>query len=257
MCYTKTNGFTLIEIAVVLLIVGVVAGGVTTGKSLIRAAELRGIIEEVEDFRSAMFSFEAKYRGKAGDLRNATLFWGALNTNNTTCQSIAATGMETCNGNGDGRILVHEGFRMWQHLSNAGLWAGHYSGVAGPEGVNDAVAGQNIPISAFDDTTYMMQYSDGFFLWFNTVKGNILFTGSTDTSGDNQPWRPYLTAQELSNMDIKIDDGHAVKGSIIGQKAFVGPNGGYGCTTSNDEATAEYNTNKEGKICAFYALLLN
>ncbi len=252
------NAFTLIEIAIALVIIGVIAGAITAGSSLIRASELRGLVEEMEQFRNNMHLFEAKYNGKAGDLHNATEFWGALNVSAIACRSIAATDKRTCNGNGDGNIVNHEGFRMWQHLSNSGLLPGQFTGTAGSLGPNDAVSGENVPISSIENVDYMMQYlQNGYYLYFNTVKGNIFFTGAGGSGGAHQPWEPYLTSLELFNIDKKIDDGHPVYGSVIAQKAWIGPNGGYGCTTSNDEDTAEYNLGKEGKICAFYGLFID
>ena len=251
-------GFTLLEIAVALLIISVIAGTIVAGKSMIRASEIRNFIKEMDVFRTNMHVFEAKYQGKAGDIVNATSFWGELDSDNATCITTTATDMRTCNGNGDGRLEAHEGFRMWQHLSNAGLMNGQFTGTAGALGVNDAVPSINVPESAINNIFYMVQhFGNANFRYFNTVRGNILFIGKSDRMFNNQPWIPFLTSQETRNIDVKLDDGLPVTGSIIAHKEFIALPGEppFQCTTSNDEAIAEYNLAKNGIICSFSLLV--
>ena len=74
---TRTDGgFSLLELSIVLVILGLLAGGVLSGKSLIRAAELRTIGTERDRFRTAMYAFRDKYFMLPGDISNATSFWG-------------------------------------------------------------------------------------------------------------------------------------------------------------------------------------
>jgi prepilin-type N-terminal cleavage/methylation domain-containing protein len=256
------QGFTLIEIAIVITIIGLVLGGLFLGKNLIRAAEIRGLLEELEQLQIDMAIFENKYHGKAGDLSNATRFWGELHSNHFTCNMIASTDKRTCNGDGDGNIEarnnpfnteVGESFRMWQHLSNAGIMNGSFTGREGALGPNHAVRGENVPSSRMENIQYMMAYHPvNYFLWFPKVRGNILFLGGVEATDANQPWRPFLTSTEAQSIDMKFDDGLAPSGKIIGQMQFVGWSE---CTTSNDEATAVYNTALDGIICSFYAFL--
>lgn len=254
----QKNGFTLIEISIVLVIIGLIAGGVIAGRSLIRASEIRSFIQEIEKFRTDMHIFEAKYNGKAGDIVNATDFWGALSANDTTCRTLSATDSKTCNGNGDGRLESHEGFRMWQQLSSAGLMGGEFTGTAGPLGPNDAIPSVNVPVSTIENIQYMVQnFQMGQFRYFDTVMGNILFIGESELQYNNQPWVPFLTSQETYNIDKKIDDGDAVTGKVVGSKNWLALPGEdpFECTTSNDESTATYNLGKDGIICSFSLLI--
>ena len=57
----KKYGFTLIELSIVIVIIGLIVGGVLVGRDLIRASQLRGLISEVEEFKTAANTFRLKY----------------------------------------------------------------------------------------------------------------------------------------------------------------------------------------------------
>jgi len=140
--YEKNNkGFTLVELSIVLMIIGLLVSGILVGKDMIRAAELRSITSEKDQIQTATMLFRNKYLGLPGDLTNATDFWGTMPTG--TCSTTTAsgasggTGTQTCNGNGDNKVTGsiddpggnYEMVLFWQHLSNAGLIEGKYTGV--------------------------------------------------------------------------------------------------------------------------------
>lgn len=129
------RGFSLVELSIVLVILGLLTGGILAGQSLIRAAELRSVSTQYQQIISAVQGFRDKYMALPGDMRNATSFWGtAANCPGTSAQG--STTPATCNGDGDGMIeptttVSNEVFRLWQQLANAGLIEGQYSGVTG------------------------------------------------------------------------------------------------------------------------------
>ena len=61
-------GFTLIEMSIVLVIIGLITGGVLVGRDLIEAAKIRAQITQVERFKTAVQTFRTKYNGLPGDL---------------------------------------------------------------------------------------------------------------------------------------------------------------------------------------------
>ncbi len=76
------HGFTLIEISIVLVIIGLIVGGILVGRDLIRLAELRADISAVNKFDAAANTFRLKYNCIPGDCANATQFLaGAYNGN--------------------------------------------------------------------------------------------------------------------------------------------------------------------------------
>jgi prepilin-type N-terminal cleavage/methylation domain-containing protein len=68
------QGFTLIELSIVLVIIGLIVGGVLVGQDLIRAAAVRGQISQIEKYQTAVNTFRTKYDGLPGDLSNAANF---------------------------------------------------------------------------------------------------------------------------------------------------------------------------------------
>ncbi|MFO0388554.1 MAG: type II secretion system protein [Alphaproteobacteria bacterium] len=71
---SRQQGFTLIELSIVLVIIGLVTAGVLVGKDLINQAELRSIITDVEKYNTAVNTFKVKYCCLAGDCPFATDF---------------------------------------------------------------------------------------------------------------------------------------------------------------------------------------
>ena len=69
-CYA----FSLVELSIVLVILGLLVGTVLTGKSLIRASELRSVVSQFQAFHAAHNAFKDKYFSIAGDMNNATQF---------------------------------------------------------------------------------------------------------------------------------------------------------------------------------------
>lgn len=132
------NGFSLVELSIVLVILGLLTGGILGGQELIRAAELRAAPTELNKYRTAVYTFRDKYFALPGDMPNAVRFWtpaagGTADGMDSACTSLdhtsPSTGTETCNGNGNNQIeLGSEMLRFWQHLGNAGLIEGAIHG---------------------------------------------------------------------------------------------------------------------------------
>jgi prepilin-type N-terminal cleavage/methylation domain-containing protein len=70
--YQSRGGFTLIELSIVLVIIGLIVGGVLVGQDLIRAAEVRATIAQIEKYNTAVNTFRGKYNAVPGDLNAAT-----------------------------------------------------------------------------------------------------------------------------------------------------------------------------------------
>src|SRR5271163_852919 len=62
--------FTLIELSIVLVIIGLIVGGVLVGQDLIKAAEIRATVAQVEKYNAAVNTFRTKYNGIPGDIVN-------------------------------------------------------------------------------------------------------------------------------------------------------------------------------------------
>lgn len=243
------SAFSLVELSIVLVILGLLTGGILSGQSLIRAAELRSVTTEYQRHTAALYSFRDRYQAIPGDFKDATKFWTAAHTTLATCITTAATGKETCDGDGNGRIDAHhEKFRFWQHLANAGLIEGSYSGIYGSPGLpNDSTIGVNTPASRLSNAGWHSAYADASAASGTTFTidfGNhYLFGSDGGTSGSlgGEALRP----EELWNIDTKIDDGRPGYGLVIAQRWAT-------CTTAtaNTMINVDYNLASNSIGCA-------
>lgn len=211
--------FSLVELSIVLVIVGLLVGGILAGRSLINASQLRSITVERDRFTTAVNAFRNKYFMLPGDINNATSFWGTA----AACPGTSgtpSTDATTCNGNGNSQIdsSSNEQFRFWQHLSNAGLIEGIFSGVEGAAGSNDAIWGSNAPASRFKKAgwaTYTMGVY-GSSTTFEMDYGNIFTFGNY--YANIAAYEFALTPEEAWNLDTKSDDGMPGRGKVIARR---------------------------------------
>ena len=244
----RNSGFSLVELSIVLVILGLLTGGILAGQNLIRAAELRSVPNEFQRYQTAVMTFRDKYFALPGDMRNAVRFWGAqaggvVDGPTTACDALGfanpATGAATCNGDGDGRIASgwREIWRVWHHLSNAGLVEGSYTGVTGSATDSSfGVAGENVPRSKVDqDVGWSLGYTgslNGHPTMFDGEYGNAWRLGGANGMDE----RSNLTAEEAWNIDTKMDDGRPGSGSMRMHKNSNRGN----CASTDVVATAEY-----------------
>ena len=217
---TQTRrGFTLVELSIVLVILGLLVGGVLTGQSLIRASELRSVMTQYNGFTTAVNAFKDKYFALPGDMTNATSFWGTAAAG-AACATTAGTGTATCNGDGNGQIPAsstnsNEMFRFWQHLANAGLINGTYDGIThGTSNFSSTTA--NTPAGKISNSLWGILYfgpitgSTGI---FDNTYNNFFQFGATTVNAD--PQGAILKPEELWNIDTKMDDGKPATGKIL------------------------------------------
>lgn len=214
------RGFTLVELSIVLVILGLLVGGVLSGQSLIRAAELRSILTEKDKHVVALNAFRDKYLAVAGDMPNAFRFWG------TDCGTDTTDTSTGCNGNGNGQVnlQVGETLKAWEHLSRAGLVEGSYDGtgsgsVFGGGLIN--MAETSIPKSKFPSGYWNIIHSGETAHAGNSTSSLSLQIGGLATA-PNIGVLPGLTLGEALNTDTKADDGRANTGSIRGYDNSVG-----------------------------------
>lgn len=183
------------------------------GKDMIRTAELRSILTDIDQFKSAVNTFYGKYNCIPGDCPNATNFFG---TDSNGCPvGGGATG--TCNGDGNGNIdyYSYESFQAWKQLAFAGLISGTFSGT---DAAWQARVGINIPSSRLAG----VGYSIGYFNIAGTVNPAQQLTGSISTNRilvgrecvSQMNCASFATPAEVNAIDTKIDDGFSAKGML-------------------------------------------
>ena len=178
MAMRRQCGFTLIEISIVLLIIGLLLGGMLKGQELITSARVHHLIATQDGVKAAYFGFRDRYRALPGDYGEAQ----ANVPNCTLCQ----------NGDNNGQILTNgailESVSAWEHLSKAGFIAGSYVYTAQP-GSGDT------PIN---------QYGSLVQLIFDNA---YLDRAATVPARHNLKTGANIPSDILAEVDRKMDDG--------------------------------------------------
>ncbi len=234
------KGFTLVELSIVFVILGLLAGGIIVGQALIRASELRSIATDANRYTIAINTFRDQYLALPGDIKNATQFWNA-DAAPASCatQTSQTPREETCDGNGDGYVGngdvldvagMNEAFRAMQQLANARLIPGQYAGVSGPGrgAASHAIPGVNIPRSKISlvGWSYAYHISDdiaapGVHRGFVADENYNVLTIGTEGDLAGMSDGPFLKTDEAWNIDTKVDDGKPISGDVRGYFAGV------------------------------------
>ncbi|MFP5403160.1 MAG: type II secretion system protein [Gammaproteobacteria bacterium] len=137
----RQSGFTLIEIAIVLVIIGLLLGGILKGQELITQGRIRNVANDFQSMTAAINLYQDRYRALPGDDIGAGTRW-------------AASGTATTSGDGNGVIAgaynsgdaTDESRLFWHHLRHAGLVGGSTSttggvGTANPPNASNGITG--------------------------------------------------------------------------------------------------------------------
>ena len=214
------QGFTLIELSIVLVIIGLIVGGVLVGQDLIKAAEVRATISQIEKYNTAVRTFQGKFGGIPGDITAAT----ATSFGITAAAYTGATGI----GDGNGIIQdsqstntntpVGEPVIFWQELSSAGLLDGNLGANLSTVGVTTAAASvlatatYYVPSAKLGRSNYIIVGSDNGINYYSITGLSGITAGAAGTAtytGAN-----YLTPIESYNIDKKVDDGAPNTGTV-------------------------------------------
>ncbi len=194
---TRSKGFTLIEIAIVLVIIGLLLGGVLKGQELITGARVRNLISQQDGIKAAFFGFQDRYRALPGDYAAAS-----TNINGVTIA-----------GDGNGRIEApnaagtYESILTWNHLTAAGFLNGSYTMATSATSTSDDTNTPKNPYSVYLQLTYDNVYGTG-----TGPNKHNLKTGS------------QIPVGIMAEIDRKIDDGLPYAGGFQ-YSTFVPPPG--------------------------------
>lgn len=198
--------FTLIELSIVIVIIGLIVAGIVAGQSLVKQAQLRTVVSDINKFRAAISAFRVQYDALPGDMKTADSYFSA-------CVTDPNLSINTCNGNGNGHIRysdwslpsgAYEGWRAFEHMHHAGLLELSLTnlGHRPPPGIGageQSLKGVNIPEGSFGNG-----YTIGI------TSGNTSRVYSIAIGAETGAWVSdggVFTPTEAYSIDNKVDDG--------------------------------------------------
>jgi len=185
----RQHGFTLIEIAIVLVIIGLLLGGILKGQELINSARVRNLADNATGIQAAYYGFIDRYRRIPGD-------WNAVQAS----QAIGVAIVDGGNDNGQidnpaGANLWQEPNALWVQMAAAGFIQGSYAGaLAAPTNANGVA-----PLNAFNNVMIMGNTLD--FLAAPAAQLNLVI-------GSGVP------VDVMRELDLKLDDGTPDAGDL-------------------------------------------
>ena len=191
------KGFTLVELSIVLVIIGLLVGGILVSQSMITAARITRYVKDIEQYDIVLSNFKMAYNTEPGDSK---MFNPPGNGNGI----VDSTGV-TCNDTATGYYAA-EDTQVWAHLSQAGMIKGDYQpftsiwcgGVGSSWWGGETVDGPGINAPAFGD-----------------VHGQKVSIGYVGYWGKG--WASMLLAMDVIAIDNKMDDGKGDSGRVVTQ----------------------------------------
>lgn len=183
----QQTGFTLIELAIVLVIIGLLLGGVLKGQELINSAKVKNMAADFRNVQVYLYGYQDRFRVLPGDDHNANTHVGGTNPSNGTQNGVIQGTWNTVT-NGDESCVI------WEHIRRANLAPG------------------STAISCAANNTYQPRNADGGIIGVQSVSTGIPeitgITGAFVICSDN------ILGRYAAQLDTTLDDGVGNTGSL-------------------------------------------
>ncbi|MBF0560460.1 MAG: type II secretion system protein [Alphaproteobacteria bacterium] len=224
------RGFTLVELAIVLVIIGLLLGAVLKGQQMVENTRVIATAADFNNIRAATNNFRDRYQAWPGDFNNATTQLPTAQYPNITVQDGDGNGIIGLNHVSLGVALTDtpatdgENFGFWRHLRVAGLLnkprqASNTQSLTAP-GTGAGAAAENSPV--YGELLPAGRFGGGFSVlygldlsgsrhthWLRLAAGTGLL--GTDATA---PPSAALTSNEAYALDLKMDDGNPYTGRV-------------------------------------------
>ena len=189
------KGFTLVEIAIVLVIIGLLLGGILKGQEMITQAKIKNVIADMTGVSAAMYGYQDRYRALPGDDKGANR-WGGAVVSPTAGNGVIEGAYASTTANDESRLF-------WDNLRRAGFVGG-----SGQEQPFNAVSGK-MGVQTGDGTSATPPGVLG-------IGGAQFFTGLILCSAN-------LPDKIAISVDSQMDDGVGNSGSVRALKQGANP----------------------------------
>jgi prepilin-type N-terminal cleavage/methylation domain-containing protein len=221
-----SRGFTLIEMSMVLVIIGLFAGSILMGRELIRVAQVRRQITQIEQFNTAVYVFKNKYHGMAGDIEaDKAESFGFAERSGARGHGDGNEQLESCDPeSADVNLAISlgcENILFWADLSAARLIKEDFSATT------DSVLTSATPdetLRYVPATEIASRFGRGGIVAVTEASGRqrfvmlryVAFTG--DWSGVG----PGINSADAFSLDSKMDDGKPYEGKVLAVNPMYG-----------------------------------
>jgi prepilin-type N-terminal cleavage/methylation domain-containing protein len=203
----KNSAFSLVELSIVIIIIGLLFVGVTGGSKLIKSAKLNKVMRDVSAVDTSFLAFLQAYDGYPGDYNDAQSFWGTSGV---------------VNGDGDGKIEVvasattnDEVSSAFSHMAKAELTDGIYD-ITITNGSYAALSELNSRMVIVNEVN-STGASLGGFASSLAAKNMILLGRTTSVAravGEAGVHSAFISPRDMFTLDSKFDDGSPISGKI-------------------------------------------
>lgn len=192
----RQSGFTLIEIAIVLVIIGLLLGGILKGQELINSARVKNLATDFRNIPMFIYGYQDKFKALPGD-------------DSAAAAHVGTTSITPGSGNGNGiiggtwysRTATDESVLFWQHVRLAGL-------APGVTTMPSPVTDDYLPRNAAGGTIGVQSGT--------TVTTNAPIVGSAGAlAGAYIICSTGILGKFVKQLDIQLDDGNTATGSMM------------------------------------------
>lgn len=205
----KQTGFTLIELAIVLVIIGLLLGGVLRGQELINSARVKSLTRDFQNIQVYLYTYQDRFKAIPGDDLNAN-----THTGGTVATTQGPTGNGQIGGEWDSTTATDESYLFWQHVRLAGIAPGS---------------------TAVGTAAYLPLNTNGARMGIQRLNGMTEITSFTN--GSFAICSDGILGRDALQIDTTLDDGNTAAGSV---QAVVSGTAGVGVAVAAMVNTNQY-----------------
>lgn len=220
---SQQSGFTLVEIAIVLVIIGLLLGGILKGQELINSAKVKNLANDFRTIPTFIYAFQDKFKALPGDDSQVTTHV----TGSTLATTPAASqGNGVINGLWNTTTATDETALFWQHVRLANL-------ASGPTTITDMT----------DADPYVPKNANGGRIGISSAQDNQIQIDNLATNATNPMRGTYqicskgILGKFVKQLDIQMDDGNTASGSMRAQPDGAALGSASTPTANVDDAT--------------------